>query len=469
MAGKCIGKIKLHTSKEIEKTPVGIGFECLDRELFDPERCYDLLGKTGIKWARCQTGWNRCEKEKGVYTFEWLDSIVDNLLERGVQPWFNVGFGNPIYMSDVPNPTGVGCVPTLYGEEVLNAWKNYIRELARHFKDRIQYFEIWNEANTEHFWHPEFPNGKKYAELVEITGEIIRDEVPGCKISANLAGLLRSLPKEGPKGQEYVEEFASSLKPGTIDILAYHVYLWFPEAASAKNFEYVKQIMRDYGHTNIEYWNGECGHASWYPENYGQFKWKTQGNEHRQAVWQLRRFFLDRDFDAKLTSYFQMVDMWQKAYATTSEVQKKPAGQGILNGITYTPKKSYETISRLATMLSGDLKSTNYDIEPWYPDDPVEMAALQIVQFTRNSMPTYTYWRPTFIEDEKPTLGGLVIKINNRNVPNAITDPVRVDLLTGEVFEIEAKNFKSNIWTFYGLPMAEYPMMICDRRTYEIE
>ena len=109
MAGTCIGKIKLHTSKEIEKTPVSIGFECLDREVFDPEKCYDLLGKTEIKWARCQTGWNRCEKEKGVYTFEWLDSIVDNLLQRGVQPWFNVGFGNPIYMPDVPNPTGVGC------------------------------------------------------------------------------------------------------------------------------------------------------------------------------------------------------------------------------------------------------------------------------------------------------------------------------------------------------------------------
>jgi len=36
-------------SSEIEKSNVSIGFECLDRELFNPERCYDWLGKSGVK------------------------------------------------------------------------------------------------------------------------------------------------------------------------------------------------------------------------------------------------------------------------------------------------------------------------------------------------------------------------------------------------------------------------------------
>ena len=59
-----IGKLKTYTSKEIDKSYVSIDFCCLDRELFKPEKCYELLGKTGIKHARCQTGWSRCEKEK---------------------------------------------------------------------------------------------------------------------------------------------------------------------------------------------------------------------------------------------------------------------------------------------------------------------------------------------------------------------------------------------------------------------
>ena len=108
---KKIGKLKTYTSKEIETSYVSIDFSCLDRELFNPDKCYDLLAETGVKHARCQTGWARCEKIKGVYDFTWLDLIIDNLLSRGIQPWFNVGYGNPIYMADAPNPTAVGCVP----------------------------------------------------------------------------------------------------------------------------------------------------------------------------------------------------------------------------------------------------------------------------------------------------------------------------------------------------------------------
>ena len=36
-----IGKLKIHTSAEIEQSCVSIGFECLDRELFDAGKCYD--------------------------------------------------------------------------------------------------------------------------------------------------------------------------------------------------------------------------------------------------------------------------------------------------------------------------------------------------------------------------------------------------------------------------------------------
>ena len=64
---KLIGKFKKFSSKQIEKSYVSIGFECLDRELFNPDKCYDLLAESGVKHARVQTGWIRCEKEKGVY------------------------------------------------------------------------------------------------------------------------------------------------------------------------------------------------------------------------------------------------------------------------------------------------------------------------------------------------------------------------------------------------------------------
>jgi len=144
---KLIGKLKTKSSDKIEKSRIGIGFECYDRDLYSPEKCYDLAAATGAKHIRVQTGWARTEKEKGVYDFSWLDSMVDNLIKRGMAPWFNVGYGNPLYMPNSPNSTAVGCVPSLYGEECFEAWINYVMALAEHFKGRVKYYEFFNEAD----------------------------------------------------------------------------------------------------------------------------------------------------------------------------------------------------------------------------------------------------------------------------------------------------------------------------------
>ena len=58
-----IGKLKHYKSSEIDESYVSIGFECLDRELWNPDKCYDLLAESGVKHARVQTGWVRCEKD----------------------------------------------------------------------------------------------------------------------------------------------------------------------------------------------------------------------------------------------------------------------------------------------------------------------------------------------------------------------------------------------------------------------
>ena len=91
---KKIGQIKPKSSKEIKHSQIGLGFEKLDRDVFDPEKAYDKVAETGIKWARIQSGWQRTEREKGVYSFEWIDSIVDNLIERGIEPWVCLCYGN---------------------------------------------------------------------------------------------------------------------------------------------------------------------------------------------------------------------------------------------------------------------------------------------------------------------------------------------------------------------------------------
>ena len=84
---KKIGKLKTRSSQEIVKSKIGIGFECLDRQMWDDnDEAYRLVGELGVKHARVQTGWSRCEEVKGQYDFAWLDRVVNKLLEQGVQP-----------------------------------------------------------------------------------------------------------------------------------------------------------------------------------------------------------------------------------------------------------------------------------------------------------------------------------------------------------------------------------------------
>ena len=93
---KKIGKVKTFSSSQVKFSRIGIGFEKLDRNVFDPEKAYDKVAATGAKFVRIQSGWARTEKERGVYDFAWRDSVVDNLVRRGMVPWMCLCYGNGV-------------------------------------------------------------------------------------------------------------------------------------------------------------------------------------------------------------------------------------------------------------------------------------------------------------------------------------------------------------------------------------
>lgn len=453
-----LGKLKLHTSTEIDDSRVSIGFECIDREVIDPDKCYDALGQSGVKYARCQTGWARCEKQRGVYSFAWLDSIVDNLSKRGIRPWFNVGYGNPIYMPDAPTSTAVGCVPLLYGDDVWTAWVNYIQALAVHYRGKITYFEIWNEPNITHFWFPGQPSARQYAELVEKTGRIIRNIIPDARIGGSIASFNFA----------YLEEFAQTISPSFIDFYCFHAYGKYPEYNYAANVRHVERIFSANNLNHVDLWQGESGYPSWFPKNHWLLP-RGEGNERQQAVWQLRRYFLDVAANTKMTSFFQIADMWERPYEKAVEVLAKPAAHGILNGITYTPKKSYETISRLATVLSGKVKPLDGYFSGRLEGDICQALSLTLIALEKNEMPMYAYYLPSDIEDEKPMRNGFTLQISDIGLKNPIREPVLIDMYTGAVMATGPLRSENGTRWLSDLPIADYPLLLCDRAVFELE
>mgnify|MGYP003468440406 CR=1 FL=1 len=63
---KKTASLRSKSAAEIKSSRLGIGFEKLDRDAFDPEKAYDKLAAVGVKWVRIQSGWAKTEKIKGV-------------------------------------------------------------------------------------------------------------------------------------------------------------------------------------------------------------------------------------------------------------------------------------------------------------------------------------------------------------------------------------------------------------------
>lgn len=59
-----IGKIKPRKASEIKNSRIGIGFEKLDRKVFNPEKAYDKLAMIGAKWVRIQSGWKEPNRKR---------------------------------------------------------------------------------------------------------------------------------------------------------------------------------------------------------------------------------------------------------------------------------------------------------------------------------------------------------------------------------------------------------------------
>jgi hypothetical protein len=251
-----------------------------------------------------------------VYDFSWLDTVVDNLLSRGIEVWFNVGYGNPLYMENIPNKTGVGCVPLFFGEACLAAWKNYVAALALHFAGRVKLFEIWNEPEADHFWYPEAPDPKKYAELYDITVTEIRKHIPDAKFAATVAsgfdfGFIRGM--------------LSALGGMQVDYFAFHAHSKYPEISFGQggryldNVKLLRSLLDGAGFEKTKLIQGEAGQPSWAPKGHWLYK-DGFDNPRAQAVWLLRRFVLDHFAEVAISSFFMIADIWEKPYETATQI-----------------------------------------------------------------------------------------------------------------------------------------------------
>jgi hypothetical protein len=127
-------------------------------------RAAALARDAGVKWSREQFDWSGIEPARGKFDFSFHDRMVDVAHEHGMHV-----YGLLCYWTPWTKP---------YTKEGIEDFARYAEETARHYKDRIQHWEVWNEPNI-FFWA-----GPKelYAELLARTYDAVKRGNPDATV-----------------------------------------------------------------------------------------------------------------------------------------------------------------------------------------------------------------------------------------------------------------------------------------------
>ncbi|MEI6071934.1 MAG: hypothetical protein WCS31_09080 [Verrucomicrobiae bacterium] len=454
-----LGKLAAKKSTDIPSSRLGVGFETLDRDMWDVSQAWPVLDALGVKCARVQTGWAKSENERGVYRFEWLDEIVDKLIERGVAPWFSVSYGNQLY---TPEATADGTgFPPIYTESERAGWTAYVQALARHYKGRVNHFEIWNEPDAG-FFKPK-PDPALYAALVKLTATAIKSVSPGAFIIGGAFGTAMH-----PGGLEFSSKCLEAGMAEHIDAISYHGYKYMPEQYAEQEYPAYLRLIQSYKPT-LQYWQGETGCPSKVPPGNKQALAEMDATEEIQARWLTRRVLLELGMDASLVSYFNMGDFTKYTFAGDLGYTSH---YGVLRMEDGSRKPSYYALQSLATLLHDPLEvaagRTSFRMQTGDDDNPVtrsQAASAWQVNLVRGGVPVHAWWLREEVGGDPDWKSITMYYWLDKSL--RLSDPVLIDPISQDVYQLELKrNYNMN--EFANLPISNTPLLVTDRSVVPI-
>ncbi len=465
-----VGQIDLSKNRNTRASRLGIGFEKLDRGVFDPEIAYDHVANIGLHWVRIQSGWRRTEQQKGVYDFAWLDSIVDNLIQRDLEPWLCLCYGNPLYTPHAEAVFGsMGC-PPVETEEERNAWDAYVRAVVERYKGRIRWYEVWNEPDLAYSWRHSWDADKhaanpyEYADFCRATACAVHETDPEAKVvgfavahAYNLTFLSRAL------GHGLAEH---------LDAVSFHIYAI--DDTLRPGFIKTMRALLDAYNPRIELIQGEAGGQS-RPDGLGAmhgFGWTPE----KQVKYLLRGTVHDLHSGVKFSSYFTTVDMAEATHGVVGNIKSR-ADHGFFGVLgaefdedematgRYARKPAFTALQTLCAVFREDFSPTDLPlrrmVKPsrWVHDTDCNDRTVITYGFTRpNGSSALVYWNST------PVLASAYFGTISFEAVAMDTAHIRlVDLSNGNIYAIPEKMIVDKgdgCVELINLPLTDAPLLL---------
>jgi len=264
---------------------------------------FAMMREAGILWSRGDFWWQGLEPEKGHFRWEGLDRIVNEASENGV---------GLLPILDYNNPWSSPYAPVTDRERA--DFCDYVRAVVSRYKDRIGYWQVWNEPNIG-FWKPE-PNPEHYTRLLKDVHRTIKSIDPEAQVVFG-----------GTSGVdlEFIRKVYELGGGPFFDILAVHPYREAPEIRFLEDLAALKALMREFG-PEKPIWATEIGWAS------------TRGlGERIQAEYLVRAYVLCLAAGVQRAFYYSL---------------SGGEGSGIVTEY-FRPKPAYYAYKTMAHLLGG--------------------------------------------------------------------------------------------------------------------
>ncbi len=187
-----------------------------DEEL---KKAIELMQEAGTGWVRMDFLWQDIEPQAGSFEFGKYDRIVDLLSKN------NIGI---LGLLDYSSDWGSSCKKWNCPPFDNRLFVNYAAAVIGRYKEKVKYWEVWNEPDSSVYWAPQ-DGLKSYCALLKEVYTAAKKVNPDCKIlNGGLANGLSSINRLYDNGaKEYfdilnIHFFETPLNPNAIKaVVAY--------------------------------------------------------------------------------------------------------------------------------------------------------------------------------------------------------------------------------------------------------
>ncbi len=446
-----IGTLRPRPAAEVGQSNWTLGCETLDRDFADWDKYRDYLAPLGITNIRLQAGWAKCEKEKGVYDFAWLDHIVDDALSLGLSPMLETDYGNPIYEGGGGFDLAGG-FPT--SDEGLAAWDAWVDALTRRFAGRVRDWAMWNE--------PDIGEPKKTPEMIAAfnvrTARIVRRNIP----DARIAGLSLA-----HNSAEFLEKCLRALGPDVFlfDWFIYHGYAYAPESSYAIVEAQKEVVARLAPHARLR--QGENGCPSEMATRFALSG--VPWSEYSQAKWDMRRMLGDLGHDVE-SSVFTFCDFNHKG----REINLKGLLRADEEHNVIAVKRAYYAVQNVVSVFDGALsrvKDSGFGTKDWTLStyEYRKLDGKRLFVFWNHAEKAAADGSPEYLRpgDSFETRPAVFRDVGGE----PLHDPILCDLLTGRVYAFPQENIivSAGVVRYLDVPVYDSPCLLAERSAIDFD